>query len=107
MSKPLELNADTFGKEVLEEAAPVLVDFWSQTCPHCLRLGPDFDKAAELQSGQVKFVKVSVQDARALFGQYGVHAVPTLVFFREGEEVARRQGATTSEEIVSWLDEHV
>lgn len=107
MDKLLDLDVDSFGAEVLDCVVPVLVDFWSHTCPHCLRLGPNFDKAAEEHGGRVKFVKVSVQDARDLFSQYRVHAVPTLVFFREGEEVARREGATTPEEIASWLEGHL
>ncbi len=107
MDRLLDLDVGSFDAEVLDCTMPVLVDFWSQTCPHCLRLGPDFTKAAEEHSGRVKFVKVSVQDARDLFSQYSVHAVPTLIFFREGAEVARREGATTPEEIASWLAGHM
>ncbi len=107
MAKPVDLSAENFEEEALKSETPVLVDFWSPSCPHCLRLGPDFDEAAEGAEGRVKFAKVSVQDARPLFAQHLVNAVPTLVLFRDGKEVARQEGARTPDEILSWVDENV
>ena len=107
MAKPMDLSVENFEEEVLQSESPVLVDFWSPSCPHCRRLSPDFDKAAEEAADRVKFVKVSVQDARPLFSQHRVNAVPTLVLFRDGKELTRQEGALTPEEILSWVDEHV
>jgi thioredoxin 2 len=108
MAKTTELSPDNFTREVLESSVPVLVDFWSPTCPHCLQLGPEFEKAsAETRQAEVVFAKASVVEAAALFTTYGVHAVPTLVLFHDGAEVARREGATTSDQILSWLKEHL
>ena len=108
MPKPLELKTDDFAKEVLEEEVPVLVDFWSHTCPHCLQLNPHFEKAAEADDGHCKFVKISVQDnAMPLFQQHGVSGVPTLILFHGGKEVARRVGSTTSDQIAAWIKEHI
>lgn len=106
MAKPLDLSPENFEEEVLQNESPVLVDFWSPSCPHCRRLNPDFDKAAEQAADRVKFVKVSVQDARPLFSQHRVNAVPTLVLFRGGKELTRQEGPLTPEEILSWIDEH-
>ena len=107
MTKPTDVTAQNFEEEVVEEASPVLVDFWSASCPHCQRLNPDFEEAAEQAQGKVKFAKVSVQDARPLFSQHRVNAVPTLVLFREGEELARQEGALSPQEISAWLDQHL
>lgn len=107
MAKPVECNVDTFAREVLEEAMPVVVDFWSHTCPHCLRLNPEFEAAAVSEDCPAKFVKVSVQDAMPLFGQHRVSTVPTLVLFRGGQELARQSGARTKDEILAWLKEHL
>ena len=106
MAGPQELNQSTFDREVLEQALPVLVDFWSRTCPHCLNLNPHFEQAAAAHEGRIKFVKVSVQDnAMPLFQQYGVQGVPTLILFRAGKEIARQSGSRTAEEIGTWLAE--
>ncbi len=107
MSKPMDVTAQNFEEEVVKEASPVLVDFWSPSCPHCRRLSPDFEKAAEEAAGRVKFVKVSVPDARPLFSQHRVNAVPTLVLFRDGEELARQEGALSPQEISAWLEQHL
>lgn len=105
MAKPRDLKPETFEAEVLQAPLPVLVEFWSHTCPHCLRLNPDFDQAAEESAGQVKFVRVAAQECRPLFQQHGVSAVPTLVLFRDGKEAARQSGVRTSAEILSWLEQ--
>lgn len=107
MAKPLDLGADSFDKEVLEETVPVVVDFWSQTCPHCQRLNPDFEKAADDDESATKFCKVAAQDAMPLFERYQVKAVPTLVIFRDGEELARQSGYRTAEQILEWLKEQL
>ncbi len=105
MSKPTDLGVDSFRSEVLEADLPVLVDFWSPTCPHCQHLGPHFEAAGVEQGDRVKFVKVSAADARPLFGDYRVSAVPTLVLFLNGAELTRRQGSASSGEITAWLTE--
>jgi len=102
MSEPLNLTADTFSAEVEQATGPVLVDFWSQTCPHCLALAPQFEKAAAENSG-VRFAKLSLQEGGALFAPHRVSGVPTLILFKDGKEVDRRAGYATSEAIGEWL----
>jgi hypothetical protein len=46
-----------------------------------------------------------LRPGRSLFAEHGVIAVPTLVLFRNGAEIARREGVETADEILSWLDE--
>ena len=105
MAEPVNVNGESFAQEVRTAEGLVLVDFWSPTCPHCLKLNPELDKAAEDGADRAKFVKVSFADAQSLFAEHGVIAVPTLVLFRDGDEVARREGAQTASEILLWLDE--
>ena len=70
-------------------------------------LNPQYDQAADAKDGEVKFVKVSFQDSRDLFGEHGVRATPTLVLFRDGEEIARKVGAMRADDLQEWLDEHL
>jgi thioredoxin 2 len=107
MAKPVDVDDSSFSVEVLEAEEPVIVDFWSPTCPHCLRLNPDFEAAAEQAEGKYKFCKVSAQAARPLFSQHGIRAVPTLILFNGGKEVVRREGAQKPEAILLWLEENV
>ena len=105
MAQPIDLDAATFAEEVLEHNGTVIVDFWSPTCPHCLRLGPDFASAAEQCGDRAKFAKVSVRDARPLFSEHGINAVPTLILFHCGKKIAQREGAVSPDQIIAWSEE--
>jgi len=105
VTQPIDVDAATFAQEVLEHNGTVVVDFWSPTCPHCLRLGPNFAAAAERCDHGIKFAKVSLQDARPLFSEHGIRAVPTLILFHCGKKIAQREGALSSEQILSWIED--
>jgi thioredoxin len=105
MSKPVDVGPEEFEEEVLQvEGQPVIVDFWSETCGHCLTLNPQFETAAE-ENEDVKFAKVTFQDARDIFKEYGVRATPTLILFSDGEEIARTVGAKRADELSGWIAE--
>ena len=53
----------------------------------------------------MKFAKVSFQQAKNLFKEYGVRATPTLVLFSGGEEIARTVGAKRADELTEWIAE--
>jgi thioredoxin 2 len=106
MGKPEVATQENFQSLVLESDIPVLVDFWSPTCPHCRALAPHFEEAAEKVPG-VKFVKLSTDDALPLFDQHQVFAVPVLILFKQGKELVREGGEKTCEQIESWLKEQL
>ena len=108
MGKPVDVSATDFEAEVLQvEGTPVLVDFWSETCGHCLALNPQFEQAAEETGDRVKFAKVTFSDNKDIFKEYSVRATPTLVLFRDGEEIARTVGAKRADEVKAWVDEQL
>jgi len=108
MAKPIDVTGAEFRSEVLESTnTPVLVDFWSETCGHCLALNPQYDQAMGESDGTIKFVKVSFQADKDLFREHGVRSTPTLVLFRGGEEIDRKVGAMHADDLTAWLDERV
>ena len=109
MAAPLELvDAERFQQEVLDERdGVVLVDLWSRTCPHCARLAPEFDAAADADEKGVKFVKVAAQDCMEVFRQHNITGVPTLILFKNGEEVARAAGFKTAADIAEWVSHYL
>ncbi len=108
MAQPVDVGAEDFPREVLEcSDMPVLVDFWSETCGHCMALNPHYDQAAGAMEGRVRFMKVSFQQAKELFTEHGVRATPTLVLFRDGVEVARKVGAMPADDLIAWLEEQL
>jgi len=108
MGKPVHVDGDNFQSEVLEfSGTPVLVDFWSETCGHCLALNPQYDQAADDNEAKVKFVKVSFQADKDLFKDHGVRATPTLVLFGGGKEISRKVGAMRADDLTAGLDENL
>ncbi len=108
MGKLQELTEANFAAEVLEEQdLPVLVDFWAPWCPPCRKLGPTLEEVAVHLQGRVKILKVNVQEMSALPTQYGVMNIPTLILFKNGEEVLRMVGNKTKDMLIATLEEHL
>ena len=81
----LEIDDDAFEKEVLQSTLPVLVDFWAPWCGPCRAIAPTIEELQKNYDGKVKFVKVNVDENPISPSKYGIQAIPTLIFFKEGE----------------------
>jgi len=104
MKPTIELNEDNFAGEVLQSNQPVLVDFWAEWCGPCKMVAPLLDEIATEQSGKVKVAKVNVDANPRLAAQFGIQAIPTLLYFAGGELRDRTVGVTSKRGIVSRLE---
>ncbi len=91
MIKHLEKIED-FDKEISED---VIVDFYADWCGPCKMLGP------VLEETNFNVLKVNVDDFQELAIKYGVMSIPTLIRFKNGEEVKKVIGFRTKEELES------
>jgi thioredoxin 1 len=83
----------TFEQEVIQSDTPVLVDFWAEWCGPCHAVSPVLDKIAEERAGDLKLVKVNIDEEQGLAARYGVMSIPTMILFRDGEPAASAIGA--------------
>jgi len=83
----------TFEQEVLQSETPVLVDFWAEWCGPCHAVSPVLDRIAEERAGQLKLVKVNIDEEHELQQRYGVMSIPTMILFKNGEPAAAVVGA--------------
>jgi len=104
MKTTVEINEANFEAEVLKAAQPVLVDFWAEWCGPCKMLSPVLDVIATEQSGRVKVAKVNVDDNPGLAERFGIHSIPTLLYFAGGEVRNKSVGVQGKREIVSKLE---
>lgn len=93
-------------REALSSNRLMMVDFWATWCGPCRMLGPVIEQLAEEYEDQdIVIGKVDVDENPALAQRYGVMSIPTVIFFKNGEEVDRKVGAMAFEAYADTLDE--
>jgi thioredoxin 2 len=99
----VEITDRTFNDEVLTFPGPVLLDFYSNSCPHCHTLTPILNQMAKDYAGRVKIAKLNIERSPTTASRYDVMSTPTIIFFKEGKEVNKLLGAVPRTEIESRL----
>jgi thioredoxin 2 len=106
--KPLpwivDAGDDSFAEVVEKAQIPVLVDMWATWCGPCRMVSPALEQLARDFAGQVKLVKVDVDQAPGLQARFGIRAVPTLMVLRGPRVVASQAGALPPPALRSWLE---
>jgi len=87
------VTEQSFDEEVLQSDKPVLVDFWAEWCGPCHAVAPVLDRIVEDRNGDLKLVKVNIDEQPALSLRYGVQSIPTIILFKDGEPAAAAIGA--------------
>ena len=87
------VKTSDFDQEVLGSETPVLVDFWAEWCGPCHAVSPILEKIASEHEGELKLVKVNIDEEQELAMRYGVQSIPTMILFKGGEPAAAAIGA--------------
>ncbi len=103
MNEPININEASFEKTVLQSPIPVLVDFWAPWCGPCKMIAPLLDEIAQENEGKFRVAKVNIDDDPALMQRFNVRAVPTLLFFQNGELKEQLVGGAAKNAIVEKL----
>jgi thioredoxin 2 len=102
----IDATADTIDS-ALDANVPVVVDLWAPWCGPCQMVAPVLERLAAERAGQLKIVKVDVDELPQVSSRYGVQGIPTLLLLDHGREIGRQVGAAPAPALHRWLDSHL
>lgn len=104
--EPVEVKRESdFDALTRYSALPVLVDFWAPWCGPCKMVAPELAKVAADGAGRWLIVKLNTEELPALAQRFRISGIPTLVFFRDGQELTRQSGAMPATRIRQLIEQ--
>ncbi len=97
----------SFASDVEQSNIPVLVDFWAEWCGPCRMMNPILEEFATAHDGQMKVVKLNVDENPEAAARFKVLSIPTMLVFQNGEVVKQMVGAMSRQRLDEALAEWV
>ena len=97
----------TFDETINGASAPVLVDFWAEWCGPCKAIAPVLDEIASENEGKLTIAKLNVDENPDIAMRFQVMSIPTLILFKDGQDVKRLVGAKGKRQLLAELEEHL
>lgn len=102
--KVLPVDDYNFEQEVLDADLPVIVDFWAPWCVPCQVMSGLLSELAKEHAGQVKIVKLNIDQNRDVSRKFGIRGVPTVIFFRHGKKMDQIGGVVPKTVLKSRIE---
>ncbi len=101
------LTPEGFCEKVEAGKGTVLVDFFATWCGPCKMVAPEVEQLAKDYEGKAAVYKLDVDEAEAVAMKYKVMSIPTLIFFKDGQEVERIRGAVSRMELAEAMERNL
>ncbi len=92
---------ESFDQLLTSSEQPVLVDFYADWCGPCQMMAKILVQVGAEMKGEVQVVKIDTEKYPQIASQHSIHALPTLVLFRQGQPVDRIEGVLTADQLVA------
>jgi thioredoxin 1 len=92
--QPVHVTGEEFDTVVLGSPLPAVVDFWAEWCGPCRAIAPAVSQLAAEYEGRALVAKVNTDECQEVLMRYGIRGIPTLIYFKNGQEAGRIVGLT-------------
>lgn len=99
------LEEETFQQGI--SSGLVLVDFYADWCGPCRMLTPVLEEVGKELSGKASIAKIDIDKAQGTATSYQVTSIPTLILFKDGQEVGRLVGLRDKDTIKEFVETHL
>ena len=107
MSNAIELDDNTFEKEILNGDGVKIVDFWAPWCGPCRKMGPILDEVAEELKDKVKVYKINTDENTKTATDYMISSIPCLYISQNGEPKETLVGLMPKTHIISNVQKYL
>lgn len=106
LCNPKTRNMKNFD-ELIQSPSPVLVDFYAEWCMPCKMMLPILLEVEEEMEDKARFLKVDVDKEKELAKRFRILSVPTLIIFKNGEQLWRQSGVMQKKALTHLLKEYL
>ncbi|MCD8482969.1 MAG: thioredoxin [Verrucomicrobia bacterium] len=99
----INITEPNFDSVVAKSDKPVLVDFWAPWCGPCRSIAPILEDMAKELGDQAVIAKVNIDDNRGLADRFSIRAIPTILFFKDGQVKDQVVGLANKEALVAKI----
>ena len=101
------INDNTFAKEVLQGALPVLVECWAKWCDPCKKVSQTLERMSEAYASFIKVTRLDIDESAKTKIKYDIQSVPTLMLFKNGRIIATQAGELSREHLIKFIEGQV
>lgn len=101
------INSNEFINEVENKEGVVVVDFFATWCGPCKMLSPVYTSLGEEMKEKANFLKVDIDESMELAQRFTITTVPTVVVFKNGEEMDRLVGFIPKNSLKEKVEQYI